>query len=149
MGRESRVAFMPASSGPGGSPAPMENSPPGIQTIFGGAGPGGGVLLGTVGLKATRSPGRVFSSAAFALEYRGQRLQYAANVTIATTSRIADFPRKERRTWRGVRGFRIATLMFLGTADMRRSFCVACTTEFLNRGTIASRISDPVPHLKD
>ena len=91
-------------------------------------------MSGAVGVKATRSPGRVFSTAAFALGYRGQRLQYAANVRIAKIGTIVDFPVKERRTWRGFRGFRIATLMFLGTAGMRVSLCVACPTESLDKG---------------
>src|SRR5215467_2233219 len=72
MGRESRVAFMPASSEPGASAAPIENSPPWIQTILGGAGPGGGVLSDTVGANTKYSPGSVFSSATLALEDRGQ-----------------------------------------------------------------------------
>src|SRR5678815_647918 len=44
------VACMPTTSLiSGGSCAPMENSPPGIQTMPSGAGPGGRVALSTVG----------------------------------------------------------------------------------------------------
>src|SRR6516164_8870923 len=49
MGRESRVACMPTSPSLGESAAPMENSPPGIQTILDGVALGAGVVLGTVG----------------------------------------------------------------------------------------------------
>src|SRR5215471_8739940 len=49
MGRASSVAFMPTSSISGGSPAPMENSPPGIQTIPSGARRGAGSRFSTVG----------------------------------------------------------------------------------------------------
>ena len=53
MGRESVVACIPtASFMSGGSCAPMENSPPGIQTMPSGASPGGGVLFSTVGRNA-------------------------------------------------------------------------------------------------
>src|SRR5215470_13134334 len=51
MGRESLVACMPTSPSPGESAVPIENSPPGIQTIPGGAGRGAGAVLGTVGPK--------------------------------------------------------------------------------------------------
>ena len=128
---------MPASSEPGGSAAPIENSPPWIQTILGGAGPGGGVLSDTVGANTKCSPGSVFSSATLALEDRGQIVQNAANVSIAKISSIAGFPVRERRTWRRVCGFRIVTLMGLGTADMRVSLCVACLTESFNKGRIS------------
>src|SRR5271156_1744833 len=55
MGRESCVACMPtwSCSMSGGSCAPMENSPPGINTMPGWALPGESVLLGTVGAKDT------------------------------------------------------------------------------------------------
>src|SRR5215471_14992779 len=53
MGRESLVACMPTSPSRGESAAPMENSPPGIQTIPAGAGWGAGAELGTVGAKLT------------------------------------------------------------------------------------------------
>src|SRR5271169_209397 len=42
---------MPTTSMTGGSWAPMENSPPGIQAIASGAGPPGGFLFSTVGAK--------------------------------------------------------------------------------------------------
>ena len=51
MGLASSVAFMPTSSTSGGSFAPIENSPPGIQTIPTGAGPGAAAGVGTVGAK--------------------------------------------------------------------------------------------------
>src|SRR5215470_10993556 len=51
MGRESLVACMPTSPSPGEKAAPIENSPPGIQTIPGGATRGAGAVLGTVGPK--------------------------------------------------------------------------------------------------
>src|SRR5262249_61875364 len=51
MGRESLVAFMPTSPSLGESAAPIENSPPGIQTIPGGAGRDAGAVLGVVGPK--------------------------------------------------------------------------------------------------
>src|SRR5262245_23539801 len=51
MGRESLVACMPTSPSMGESAAPIENSPPGIQTIPGGAARGAGAVLGTVGPK--------------------------------------------------------------------------------------------------
>src|SRR6516165_1430680 len=51
MGRESRVACMPTSPSLGESAAPMENSPPGIQTMPRGVTPGAGVVLGMVGPK--------------------------------------------------------------------------------------------------
>src|SRR5262245_66564587 len=49
MGRESLVACMPTAPSPGESAAPIENSPPGIQTIPGGAGRVASAVLGTVG----------------------------------------------------------------------------------------------------
>src|SRR5215831_3514044 len=49
MGRESRVACIPTSPSLGESAAPMENSPPGIQTMPGGVALGAGVVFGTVG----------------------------------------------------------------------------------------------------
>ena len=42
---------MPTSPSPGESAAPIENSPPGIQTIPGGAVRGAGAVLGVVGPK--------------------------------------------------------------------------------------------------
>src|SRR5215471_14419175 len=51
MGRESLVPCMPTSPSPGESAAPIENSPPGIQTIRGSAARGAGAVLGTVGPK--------------------------------------------------------------------------------------------------
>src|SRR5215471_7759416 len=51
MGRESLVACMPTSPSLGESAAPIENSPPGTQTIPGGAARGAGAVLGTVGPK--------------------------------------------------------------------------------------------------
>src|SRR6185437_13869589 len=42
---------MPTSFMSGGSCAPIENSPPGIQTISGGFSPGAGAVLGLVGPK--------------------------------------------------------------------------------------------------
>src|SRR5580700_3311383 len=42
---------MPTASFAGGSCAPMENSPPGIHAIPGGAEPAGGFLFSTVGAK--------------------------------------------------------------------------------------------------
>src|SRR5262250_2793974 len=51
IGRESLVAFMPTSPSLGESAAPIENSPPGIQTIPGGAARGAGAVLGVVGPK--------------------------------------------------------------------------------------------------
>src|SRR5579862_6685476 len=63
MGRESVVACMPTMFISGGSWAPMENSPPGIQTIPLGAGPGAGCLFGTVGPNATPVPGAGFAPA--------------------------------------------------------------------------------------
>ena len=57
MGRESVVACMPTWPSIGASCAPMENSPPGIQTMpFGGAA-GDGLVLGTVGPKEPAIPG--------------------------------------------------------------------------------------------
>src|SRR5579871_5307185 len=55
MGRESSVAFMPtwSCSMSGGFWAPIENSPPEIQTMPDGAFSVGIVLLGMVGAKAT------------------------------------------------------------------------------------------------
>src|SRR3954451_8964261 len=49
MGRASWVAFMPTSSMSGGSLAPIENSPPGIQTMPAGAVAGAEPALATVG----------------------------------------------------------------------------------------------------
>jgi hypothetical protein len=43
------VAFMPTGSMSGGSWAPIENFPPGIQAMSRGAGPGAGAAFGTVG----------------------------------------------------------------------------------------------------
>src|SRR6266436_467613 len=48
MGRESAVACIPTSFISGGSCAPMENSPPVIQTIPRGALPGAGTIFGIV-----------------------------------------------------------------------------------------------------
>src|ERR1700746_165078 len=53
MGRESIAAFMPTSFISGGSCAPIENSPPDIQAIPCGAGPGAGVWFGIVDPNAT------------------------------------------------------------------------------------------------
>src|SRR5579885_945491 len=49
MGRESTVAFIATLPMSGGSCAPIENSPPGIQTIPAGACERAGTGLGTVG----------------------------------------------------------------------------------------------------
>src|SRR5215469_13918269 len=51
MGRESLAACMPTSPSLGESAAPIENSPPGIQTIPVGACLGAAAVFGTVGPK--------------------------------------------------------------------------------------------------
>src|SRR5438477_198429 len=55
MGRASSMASSPPHSDSRGSAFPIENSPPGTQTIPSGASPGAGVLLGIVGPKSEAS----------------------------------------------------------------------------------------------
>src|SRR5215469_9393359 len=54
MGLASSVAFMPTLSISGGSLPPMENSPPGIQTMPSGAGAGAPAVFAMVGWKRGR-----------------------------------------------------------------------------------------------
>src|SRR5215469_5706394 len=82
MGRESLVAFIPTSSMSGGSCAPMENSPPGIQTIPTGACEGAGAEFGTVG----RNMPTGSTLAAFVVD--DGRLKLVSTIAMAAIERI-------------------------------------------------------------
>jgi hypothetical protein len=63
MGRASSIGCVPPCARPRGSIAPMENSPPGIHTMRGGACPGAVALAGTVAANAGSSAVRAASRA--------------------------------------------------------------------------------------
>jgi hypothetical protein len=79
----------------GGSLAPIENSPPGIQTMPSGADPGSGVLLATVGSKVDEeeddleggedADGCDLSSATVWFEFRPYTVQPTAIPNAAST----------------------------------------------------------------
>src|SRR5271157_264208 len=107
MGRASWVAFMPTGFMSGGSLAPMENSPPGIQTMPGGGEPGAGVLFALVGPKpldaaalSGASDGEAIEGAAAETATVRERCPYAtqhatrsANATPAITNVRRDVSR--------------------------------------------------------
>src|SRR5579862_8038933 len=94
MGRASLVAFIPTSSMSGGSLAPIENSPPGIQTIPSGGDPGAVALLTTVG-RNLASPADIscdtgFRSVAATLSDFWRWVQIEISTTTITTTNTAN-----------------------------------------------------------
>src|SRR5215813_12216933 len=77
------VPFIPTSSIPGGSAAPMENSQPGIQTMPSGALTGGGDLFSTVGPKPGGS-----EAAALQLRTESRRVHREPPAVLATSNPI-------------------------------------------------------------
>ena len=93
MGRESVVCFIPTRSISGGSAAPIENSPPGIQTMPTGAGRGAVIACGMVGPKIAADAveddgaGIDFGASAFDCTSGPDRNQAYPAATIPTSNR--------------------------------------------------------------
>src|SRR5436189_2198857 len=117
MGRESRVAFIPTSSIPGGSCAPIENSPPGIHAMPSGATKDGGCGLGIVSAKLpTESAGADALTLAPELVERCRRSEAMSGTATSTTSAPLTRTRPLRRG-----GFWLLGRLLLLTRVSRRA----------------------------
>src|SRR5262245_26728888 len=88
IGRASSVACMPTTFMSGGSVAPIENSPPGIQTIPGGAGAGGGIGFAIVAVKLAAGVIVDGTDGAAVLRFLMENAQPATISGTATISRL-------------------------------------------------------------